>query len=92
MRQRCETCKYFKYIESNVYGRCQQKAEESILEGIPRVPRAMACEFFQDRCMPDRNDLNEEHMERDIIQKQTKVDGNITTHCITASKTNCSKL
>ena len=71
MRHRCETCEYFKYVESNVYGRCQNNTEDSILEGIPRVPWATACEFFQDRRMPDKNDLNEGYkMDMDITQKQ----------------------
>ena len=62
MRQRCETCEYFKYVESNVYGRCQNNTEDSVLEGIPRIPWAMACEFFQDRRILDKNDLNEEYI------------------------------
>ena len=92
MRQRCETCEYFKYVESNVYGRCQNKTEESVLEGIPRVPWATACEFFQNSKVPDKNDLNEEHMRQDIIQKQTNADGITTAHCTAAPKTDCSKL
>ena len=92
MRQRCETCKYFKYVESNVYGRCQHNAEGSVLEGIPRVPWAITCEFFQERSIPDKNDLNEEHMGQDIIQTQTKVDGIITAHYATAPKTDLTKL
>ena len=59
MRRRCETCKYFKYVESNVYGRCQNKTEESVLDGIQIIPWATDCEFFQDRRMPDKNDLDE---------------------------------
>jgi len=87
MRRRCETCKYFKYVESNVYGRCQNKTEESVLEGIPRVPWATACEFFQDRRLLDKTDLNEEYkMEQDITQKQAKTVHNVPAHCATASK------
>ena len=93
MRQRCETCKYFKYVESNVYGRCQNKTEDSVLEGIPRIPWATACEFYQDRRTPDKNGLNEEYKRKqDITQKQIKAHGITTAHCTAAPKTDCSKL
>jgi len=92
MRQRCETCKYFKYVDSNVYGRCQKNTEGSVLEGIPRVPWATVCEFFQDRRILDKNDLNEEYkMEQSITQKRAKADDNVTIHCAVASKTDRTK-
>lgn len=92
MRQRCETCKYFKYVESNVYGRCQNNTEGSVLEGIPRIPWATACEFFQDRRILDKNGLNKEYkMEQDITQKQIKSDGNIAAPCAIVPKTDCTK-
>ena len=74
MRRRCETCEYFKYIESNVYGRCQCKAGNSVQEGIPRVPWATACEFYQ-----VKKKLNKEIPNRDYkylqntIQKQIRL-------------------
>ena len=87
MRQRCETCKYFKYVESNVYGRCQNNTEGFVLEGIPRVPWATACEFYQDRRIPDKNDLNEGYkMDLDISQEQAKIVHNVPAPCATAPK------
>ena len=66
MKRKCENCQYFKYAESNVYGRCQNDTEGPALKGIPRVPWAMACEFFQDRKILDKNNFNEENeMEQD---------------------------
>ncbi|MHC4396783.1 MAG: hypothetical protein ACYS1A_14130 [Planctomycetota bacterium] len=92
IRRRCENCEYFKYVESNVYGRCQNNTEGSVLEGIPRIPWATACEFFQDRRILDENDLNEEcKMEQNITQKRAKTDGNIPAHCATAPKSDRTK-
>ena len=72
MRQRCEICEYFKYVESNIYGRCQYGAGNSVVEGIPRVPWATACEFYQDRRKLDKTNSNEgREAGQEIAQKQT---------------------
>lgn len=71
MGQRCGTCEHFKYVESNIYGRCQYETGNPILEGIPRVPWAAACEFYQDRRKLDKTDLNEgREVSEEIAQKQ----------------------
>ena len=89
MRRRCEACKYFKYVESNIYGRCQYKTGDSALEGIPRVPWATACDFFQAKSILDKNDLDEEcKIELGITQKRT--DSNVIAHRLVVSKTDCT--
>jgi len=60
MGQRCEKCEYFKYVESNIYGRCQYGTNDSFLEGIPRIPWAMACEFYEVKKKPNKTNSNED--------------------------------
>jgi hypothetical protein len=58
MRQACQFCEYFKYAESNVYGRCQCYESGSDLGGAPRIPWAVACEFFRAVKKLDRGKSN----------------------------------
>jgi len=54
MRLRCETCRYFKYVDSDAYGRCQQDAKHTASEGVPRIPWAMICQSYQGRTEADQ--------------------------------------
>lgn len=56
MRQVCESCEYFKYVDSKVYGRCQCYEPACDLAGTPRIPGAETCEFFRAK-RPDRRGL-----------------------------------
>jgi hypothetical protein len=47
MRQVCESCEYFKYVDSKVYGRCQCYKPACDLGGTPRIPCAEICVFFR---------------------------------------------
>ncbi|KPK45308.1 MAG: hypothetical protein AMJ65_00185 [Phycisphaerae bacterium SG8_4] len=58
MRQACQFCEHFKYAESDVYGRCQCYESECTLGGAPRIPWAVACEFFRAGAKLDRGKSN----------------------------------
>ena len=54
MKVRCENCRYFKYVDSNVYGRCQHGAEQITSDGMPRIPWAMVCQSYEGKTELDR--------------------------------------
>ena len=92
MKQRCETCKHFKYVESNIYGRCQYRTADSVLDGIPRIPWAMACESYQAKAKLNKTNLDEDHeMGRNITQKQTQSNNDTAAYTSTEVKSNCTK-
>lgn len=53
MRHVCESCEHFKYVDSQVYGRCQCQEPACDLAGTPRIPCAEICVFFGAK-KPDR--------------------------------------
>jgi len=61
MRQVCESCEHFEYVESAVYGRCQCYEPDSSFGGTPRAPWAETCGFFRVAVRRDTGKSNRSH-------------------------------
>jgi len=87
MRQACQFCEYFKYAESNVYGRCQCYESGSTLGGAPRIPWAETCEFFRAVNRLDRSKSNRScKLDEGVVPKPRETSSGTKACCDPKSK------